>query len=143
MREVWATYSVRDHLAEKAFIADVMLYDKLVIPVPAADDMERWSANWNPERQEMLIKILGSRAVQVVWDADWRAKWQQKLNAAETVSGMTSVEAMRLTPNALMEKVPKTATGVIAVAPYDSAKELRDSVGVKSNQPGAAAFWQR
>jgi hypothetical protein len=36
MREIWAAYSVTDHLAKKAFVADVMLYDRLVIPIPAA-----------------------------------------------------------------------------------------------------------
>ena len=34
MREVWAAYSVRDHLGKKPFVADVMLYDRLVIPTP-------------------------------------------------------------------------------------------------------------
>jgi hypothetical protein len=108
--------------------------------VPAADDLERWNANWNPERQQRLLKILGPRAEPVVWDADWRTKWQNKLDAAKTVGEMTSVESMRLTPNVLLEKVPKSATGVIAVAPYNSAKDLCDRVGVRPNQPGAAGM---
>jgi hypothetical protein len=27
--EAWGTFSVQDHLAERAFIADVLLYDSL------------------------------------------------------------------------------------------------------------------
>ena len=32
-REVWATYSVKDHLDRRALAADVMLYDRLVFRV--------------------------------------------------------------------------------------------------------------
>jgi hypothetical protein len=51
VKEVWATYSVRDHLAPKAFVADVMLYDRLVIPVPAEND-ESHLAEWDVARQD-------------------------------------------------------------------------------------------
>jgi hypothetical protein len=51
VKEVWATYSVRDHLAPKAFVADVMLYDRLVIPVPAENDESHW-AEWDVARQD-------------------------------------------------------------------------------------------
>ena len=33
-REVWGTFSVADHLREQAFVADILLYDRLVILVP-------------------------------------------------------------------------------------------------------------
>lgn len=32
--ERWATFAVNEHTRERAFVADVLLYDKLVIPVP-------------------------------------------------------------------------------------------------------------
>ena len=48
MKQVWAAYAVTDHLAKKAFVADVMLYDRLVIPVPAPDDHARWQAQSGP-----------------------------------------------------------------------------------------------
>jgi hypothetical protein len=32
--EVWATYSVEDHLDRRALAADIMLFDRLVFPVP-------------------------------------------------------------------------------------------------------------
>ena len=34
MRERWGTYSVRDHLSDAPYVSDVLLFDRLVIPVP-------------------------------------------------------------------------------------------------------------
>jgi hypothetical protein len=42
--ETWGTFSVTDHLGRRAFVADVILYDRLVIPVPDAE--ERRLAGW-------------------------------------------------------------------------------------------------
>ena len=33
-QELWATYSVKDHLQPRALAADIMLFDRLVFPVP-------------------------------------------------------------------------------------------------------------
>jgi hypothetical protein len=106
MIQVWATYSVMDHLEPKAFVADVMLYDRLIIPVPAEDDLERWKG-WNVERQAQLLEILGDRAEAVVWDKEWREKWKTQLMAAKAFMGddMLSQTAFRMTPHTLLEKV--------------------------------------
>jgi hypothetical protein len=60
-REVWGTYSVTDHLALAAFLADLVLYDRLVLPVPEdqLDDKARaaW-ARWNRPRQEAFIRRM-------------------------------------------------------------------------------------
>ncbi len=55
-RLLWGCYSVADHLEPRAF---VLLYDRLVIPTPSADDMARWEQRWDPERQARLLGILG------------------------------------------------------------------------------------
>jgi hypothetical protein len=39
--ELWGTFSVRDHLVSRAFVADVLLYDQLVIPTMPENDDER------------------------------------------------------------------------------------------------------
>jgi hypothetical protein len=60
--EYWATYSVKDHTAKKAFVADLMLYDRIVVPFPP-DDKEavRWERKgWEPKRLERLLKIIGA-----------------------------------------------------------------------------------
>jgi hypothetical protein len=50
-KQVWGTYSVKDHCDPNAFVAEVMLYDRLVIPVPPDDkERARWrKAGWQPE----------------------------------------------------------------------------------------------
>jgi hypothetical protein len=46
---------------------------------------------------------------------------------------------MQLTGDVLLQlEMPKTATGVIAVAPYSSAEELKAGTGLRPNEPGAA-----
>jgi hypothetical protein len=66
---LWATFSVRDHCRPGAFVAEVLLYDKLLIPVmPTVQDgysveqgeleRERWvQARWKPELQARLLDI--------------------------------------------------------------------------------------
>jgi hypothetical protein len=134
MKEVWATYSVKDHTAPKAFVADVMMYDRLVIPVPAKGDEAHWE-EWDVSRQERLLKILGERAVCVVWDAQWQAKWQSQWDAAKAVGDATSPDAFRMTPSVLLESVPKTVTGVAAVATFSSADEMRAALKMREAVP--------
>jgi hypothetical protein len=46
--ELWGTFAVRDHLVARAFVADVLLYDRLVIPtLPEGKPEEKWPAAWN------------------------------------------------------------------------------------------------
>jgi hypothetical protein len=33
-RQIWGCYAVADHKKPKAFVADVLLYERLVVPVP-------------------------------------------------------------------------------------------------------------
>ncbi len=61
MSEVWGTVAVNDHLRTDAFIREVLLFDRLVVPVPAtAEARERWKApnsddpteSWDPDHLE-------------------------------------------------------------------------------------------
>ena len=38
--ELWATYSVKDHCTPRALAADIMLFDRLVFPVPQTPRIE-------------------------------------------------------------------------------------------------------
>ncbi len=40
--EIWGTFSVQDHCQKRAFVSAVLLYDKLVVPVPPRDEPEQW-----------------------------------------------------------------------------------------------------
>ena len=77
--QLWGTYSVADHKQPYAFIADLILYDRLVVPVPPSNDPAEWKrwedAKWRPERQQLLLKELGDYVKRVQWTPELRAKW--------------------------------------------------------------------
>src|SRR5580698_2757326 len=81
IKEVWGTFSVRDHLVERAFVADVLLYDRLVIPTqPEGGDPKEWPAEWALSRQQQLLNVLGELAVPIPWTAERRQQWQRKFD---------------------------------------------------------------
>ena len=40
--QLWGTYSVADHCNAYPFVADLVLYDRLVVPVPPGGDKMEW-----------------------------------------------------------------------------------------------------
>lgn len=69
-RERWGTFSVMDHLQPQAFVTDVLLYDRLVIPFPAGDfERSKWfENNWQPDLLDKKLDLLGDLAIPVEWD---------------------------------------------------------------------------
>lgn len=152
-REVWGTYSVRDHLQEHPWAADVLLYDRLVIPVPPAPgssedpaEWARWQANgWEPERQQELLTVLGERAYPVPWTPFLRQQWSDL--HAESVAGLArqlGADAHRPTAadpylaTAMVvgqQDLPSRVTAVTAVATYRSAADLEDAVQLRKLDP--------
>ncbi len=73
--EVWGTFSVSDHLRKRPFVADVLLYDKLVIPVIPKNDetvRSRWlKQGWRPDDQERYLEILTETNPNLVRTVPW------------------------------------------------------------------------
>lgn len=81
-RELWGTFSVRDHLAEHAFVADVLLYDRLLIPAKPADkDPKEWPAEWDHARLNRTLEILGELALPIPWTDELSAQWRSYYKA--------------------------------------------------------------
>jgi hypothetical protein len=75
--ELWGTFSVKDHLAKRAFVSDVLLYDRLVIPtMPDGDDEAFWPDAWNLPKQRALLGDLGELAIPIPWDKHRRLQWK-------------------------------------------------------------------
>lgn len=80
--EIWAAYSVRDHLSPNAFLADVVMYDHLVVPVPPPGDTAEWDRweepenGWEPKRQGELLDALGPVVTRVPWTKNRRDFWE-------------------------------------------------------------------
>jgi len=79
--QLWGTYSVADHCGAYPFIADLVLYDRLLVPVPPEGDEEEWKRwdhkRWRPERQRLLLCELGDYVRKVPWTKDLRERWDQ------------------------------------------------------------------
>jgi hypothetical protein len=79
--ELWGTFSVRDHIADRAFIADVLLYDRLVIPtLPEGEPETEWPAEWNLRKQKTLLADLGDIAIAIPWTKERHASWQTRFD---------------------------------------------------------------
>jgi hypothetical protein len=81
--ELWGTFSVRDHLVPRAFVADVLLYDRLVIPtLPEDEPEEEWPESWDVERQRTLLGDLADLAIAIPWRKWLREEWQRRFDDA-------------------------------------------------------------
>ena len=79
--ELWGTFSVRDHLVDRAFVADVLLYDQLVIPtLPENTPEDQWPAKWDLKKQKSLLAELGDLATPIPRTEQRRAQWQTRFD---------------------------------------------------------------
>jgi hypothetical protein len=145
-KQVWGTFSVKDHLNPGAFVTEVMLYDRLVLPVPPDDgERARWEKNgWDPARLDVLLGILGERVVRVKWDDRRRAAWRSRFEAGGVVAQETPDYAFATSRTELTEGLPPHVTGVQAVPSYSSLEEAQTELGLRSSGqeallPGGAA----
>src|SRR5713101_1101904 len=138
-KEVWGTFSVKDHCTPNAFVAEVMLYDRLVIPAPPDNaERARWDKEgWQPERLDKLLNILGDRASVVKWDQQRQQKWRTRFEARKNIAEETPDWAFAATRTVLTEGLPRNVTGIQAVTNYTSMQELEDDLGLKPNADGA------
>lgn len=156
LRELWGTFSVRDHLEERPFVADVMLFDRLVLPVPPDNaEWERWEdprQGWNPSRQKRFLDVLRAGketekhkelVITVPWDASRRNTFRDTFTQA-TAAGF-EVDGYRWTAGQLMrdEDVKRLAAEEAVkprvVAAYVSREALEEEVVVEEITADEAA----
>ena len=97
MRERWGTFSVRDHMTKAPFVSDVLLYDRLVIPVPdpnekSAEEQKFWK-RFNPDELNNCLNILKIKtplddglALTVPWDKSKRDRFSNKMSTASALA---------------------------------------------------------
>ncbi len=83
--ERWGAFSVIDYKDARKLAADVLLYDRLILPVPPDWDRERWIQNgWDPEGLDRRIAQLGKDvAIHATWDLDRQKQWREKFRALQ------------------------------------------------------------
>jgi hypothetical protein len=73
-------------------VADLLLYDRLVVPVPTHKDVGRWRhLKWNPDRQRRLLEAAGPFVERVEWDDDLRGQFSERFSAATAAAEIDSV----------------------------------------------------
>lgn len=70
--QLWGTFSVVDHLRRDAFVSDVLVYNRLLVPVPSDDAVDAWQqAGWQPARQRAILGILKDGNQRRVEEITW------------------------------------------------------------------------
>jgi hypothetical protein len=137
-RERWGTFSVIDHKNAASLVPEVLLYDRLVLPVPPDDqERRRWqSKGWAPEVLDLRLEQLGDLAIRASWDLELQKDFRQRMKQLkETQFDATqmSKEAQeslhyQMTRMILAQTqsrvLPRDVTSVVTVAAYQSAHDF-------------------
>lgn len=69
-----------DHRRKRPFVSDVLLYDRLIVPIPdGEDERDRWRGlHRDPDRQESLLRIMGDLAIGVPWSPKHHRQWAER-----------------------------------------------------------------
>jgi hypothetical protein len=135
--EIWACFSVFDHVKSGAFLSEAVMYDRLVVPVPPRDDPNEWQRwideTWDPARQKQLLEVLDPIVEQVEWTAERRYAWEQSYQARRSSAGEYVKRSLagELTAMGLFDEAPAMARPVVATSPYISIKELTEDLGIR------------
>jgi hypothetical protein len=93
---LWGTFSVADHLRQRPFVADVLLYDQLVVPVPDGDEERaRWRMiGRDPDLQAELLEIIGADlSLPVKWTKSRHDEWADRVGVAPNAERDADEEA--------------------------------------------------
>jgi hypothetical protein len=137
-RERWGTFSVIDHKDNSAFVPEVLLYDRLVIPVPYnEEDRQRWTeAGWDPDLLDERLETLGDLALRSVWDEAQQQTFHQRMEQLNRVRFDTrsivqeakGAVPYQMTRMILAEqkpvKLPEGVSHVNVVSAYQSEKDF-------------------
>jgi hypothetical protein len=134
-RELWATYSVKDHLDPMALAADIMMFDRLVFPVPEAGDWARWEKNgWDPTGQAQLLDVLRPVVRKVTWKTSGSRYDLYRAEAAKLAAQRVSDSAYTATRMSLLPDLPAYVTGVAAIGPvFRKIEDIERELGMTSS----------
>ena len=95
--ERWGTLSVKDHNDLNGLVANVILFDRLVVPMFTEafdrDEAAYWGDHgWNPEDQAKRIEQLGALAVQCDWDTNRRKSYSQRFSLLQQLRAEATLD---------------------------------------------------
>lgn len=163
MRERWGTFSVRDHDTPAPFVTEVLLYDRLVIPVPppGEEDTPFWRRNEVGLQRRCLdvlkVKTAASDglALTVPWDTGKRERFRTKMSTAAALATQQQqpdqtyyLDPFEMTRELVKDEfrpaLPEDVSHAWVVAAYGSAEVYRRACGpATSRRPLAAQVAHR
>ena len=138
----WAAFSVRAHRDIGSLASDVLLYDRIILPVPEDDpEYDRWvRKGWDSDSIALRTIQAAGVIVPVPWTAQLRAEWQTSWDrlqqlGQEVAYGLTGKIyaaspaawdeiAAGLQPDELPERKPFILAG------YQSEQEARAELSI-------------
>ncbi len=149
--ERWGSFSVRDHVNTEDLTANVLLYDRLIVPVfteeqPDRDEREYWDKqNWDPELQHKRLKQLKELAIKKPWDEQRRKKYKARIEElraekADKIDyfGITQ-EIIGSKKELLQTKFPGHVTDATIIPAYNSESELQKDFVISKPKANLAA----
>jgi hypothetical protein len=129
---------VLDALDPVRLLPEVLLYDKLVLPVPkTVEDRFRWEQEgWHPESQERYFKTLGDLAVFAWWSKEQEVEWAEQYEKLKTDMEEIKKESKDL---------PYAATRMVLAQkryPLPKGVDEIESVAAFQSESGFHAFFQ-
>ena len=143
-RERWGAMSVRDHISIAPFVTEVLLYDRLIVPVPPEDDRDaNWEQEWQPELLHECLDILKVKtdrtdglALTVPWDQTKRARFETRMSTAVALATQRRdptqgyyMDPFQMTRTLLKDEfrpaLPHGVSKAWTVAAYPSAEAFR------------------
>ena len=120
-RQRWAAFSVKAHRDLGSLAADVLLYDRIILPVPENDaEYDRWVlAKWAPDKLAPLVVQAAGHIIAVPWTAQLQQEWKTRWDAMK----------------ALNKEVSYGLTGVIYASYPPAWQEISASL-LPGEQPG-------
>lgn len=106
-RQSWGVYSVRAHLNLAALAAEVLYYDRLVLPSAETEKQaDRFdSEGWDTQLLNEIVGHLDELAHVIPWDEEMRAAWRLHRNWLRDVHRNTEDAAYGATPLTLIPHV--------------------------------------
>jgi hypothetical protein len=147
----WAAFSVRAHGDRASLATDLLLYDKLILPVPEDEkEFARWARNqWKPEDLAKTVVEGGDRILPVPWTAQLRAQFDNDWeplrylgkDAAYGLTGIicaTSAAAWQEI-YASLDPLERPTLKPALFAGFQSAEEAKAALALKKLKKGAPA----
>jgi hypothetical protein len=142
--ERWGSLSVSDHVNTSALVANVLLYDRLVVPVmvdqPDRDERAYWCAHgWDPDLQERRLDQLGPLAIRRPWNTQRREQYRTRaMQLAAEQADAKHIDALGLTRRLLAQEqvveLPAGVAHVEVIGAYNSTRGVRHDYRLTDRQ---------